>query len=178
MIVELHAPRPAPDTPNLKADEYRIVRKPSLKSEGMHARLNPEAVGCSLLPFEVEVEGLTVAVPNPVTWSIMKLTASRDRWQRSDEEARSIESRSFERAQAEKHAQDVCRAVAMTTREESDRLPSIVDAIRTTPEFASAGQSHADLFSDGGRAALAVAPNWDTDDFALIRRTLADWFGA
>ena len=87
-----------------------------------------------------------------------------------------MESRQFERAQAEKHAQDVCRAVAMTTRDESDQAHSVVDAIRTTPEFASAGQALAEFFGDGGRATRAVGPNWGTDDFALIRRTLADWF--
>lgn len=176
VIVELHAPRPGQDAPHLKADRYRIVRKPSLKAEGIHARLNPEAVGCELLPFEFEVEGVMVAVPNPVTWSVMKLTATRDRWRRSDEESRSMESRQFERAQGEKHAQDVCRAVAMTTRDESDRAQTVVDAIRATPEFASAGQVLADFFGDGGRAARAVGPNWATDDFALIRRTLAGWF--
>ncbi|MBK5256672.1 MAG: hypothetical protein JJE39_11615 [Vicinamibacteria bacterium] len=177
VIVELHARRPAQDTPHLKADRYRIVRKPSLKAEGIHARLNPEAVGCELLPCEFEVEGVMVAVPNPVTWSVMKLTATRDRWRRSDEEARSIESRQFERAQAEKHAQDVCRAVAMTTRDESDAAQSVVDAIRATPEFESAGQALVEFFGDaGGRVARAVGPNWGTDDFALICKTLADWF--
>lgn len=177
VIVELHAPRPSRATPNLDADRFRVKRKPSLGVDGIHARTNPEAVGCALLPFEFEVEGLGVAVPNPVTWSVMKLTAARDRWLRSEEEGRSFDNRSFERAQAEKHAQDVCRAVAMMTRDESDAAGSVVEAIRTTPEFVKAGQAFAELFgAGGGRAARAVAPNWGTEDFVLIRKTLAAWF--
>ena len=177
VIVELHAQVPASHASGLQRHGTRVKRKPSLGEDGIHARANQEAVGCELHPFRFEVEGMPIAVPNPLTWSIMKLTATRDRWTRSEDPTEDLRGRSFSRAQATKHAQDVCRVVAMVTRDESDATPEVVEAIQATPEFAKAARIFSDLFAgDDGRAAAAISGAWSPDDFNLIRTTLATWF--
>ena len=177
VIVEFHAQVPASGVPGLERRRERVKRKPSLGDDGFHAHANPEAVGCELHPFRFEMEGTPIVAPNALTWSIMKLTATQDRWTHSEDSTRDQEWRLFSREQAIKHAQDVCRVVAMVTRDESDAIPEVVDAIRATPEFARAAGIFSDLFArDDGRAAAAVSGDWRPDDFNLIRATLARWF--
>lgn len=177
VIVELHAPLPAKGSPGLQADRIRVKRKPSLGSDGIHGRTNPEAIGCDLQPFKFELEGMEIPVPNPVTWSIMKLTAAHERWAISQDPNQKEELRTFSRVQAIKHAQDVCRVVAMVTRGESDTTNSVLDAIRTAPEFLNAAQIFANSFSDDEQwVAQVLADNWSAANFMLIRTTLGTWF--
>ncbi len=176
VVVDLHAPWPSQDQSNLQADRIRVKRKPSLGEEGIHGRANPEAVGCDLHPFRFVVDGMSVPVPNPVTWSIMKLTAMRDRWIISDDAAQSEERREFSRLQAIKHAQDVCRVVALVTRDERDTTPTVVEAIRATPEFTNANLIFNTLLTDDERLAAQIAAGWSPEDFNLIRSTLSSWF--
>ena len=176
VVMDLHAPWPSPDQMNLQADRIRVKRKPSLGEDGIHGRTNPEAVGGDLQPFRFVLDGVSIPVPNPVTWSIMKLTAMRDRWIISEDAAQSEERRGFSRLQAIKHAQDVCRVVALVTRDESDTTPNVVEAIRVMPEFTNATQICNTLLTDDERLAAQIAAGWSPEDFKLIRSTLSSWF--
>ena len=178
LIVELHSPLPTGDQHGLKADKIRVKRKPSLGSSGIHARTNPEAVGSELRPFEFEVQGMSVQVPNPVTWGIMKLTAANDRWKLAEDPDSAEELRSYSRAQAIKHAQDVARVVAMVNRDESDAASSVVEAVKTTLEFNKAASIFIDCFdSEQQWGSQVSSENWNEESLALIRTTLRQWFG-
>ena len=137
VIVELHAPMPDGDArdDNLAANRFAVKHKPSLGDEGVHGRTNREAVGSELHPFPFELEAIQIAVPNPVTWTVMKLTAAEDTWTRSQDVKREPEDRMYFREQAIKHGHDACRAVAMMTIEERDSTAEVIKAIRDTPPF-------------------------------------------
>lgn len=177
VIVELHAPFPPTHVSGLAADRIRVKRKPSLGERGFHARTNPEAIGSALNPFRFQVDGMTVLVPNPITWSIMKLTAAHDRWKSANHPDKPEDFRSFSRAQAIKHAQDVCRMVAMVSRDESDATPPIIEALRDTAEFQRAALIVAESFrNDDQWASQVLSEYWSDESFAIIRNTLGTWF--
>lgn len=176
-IVELHAQVPTRSDSGLAVDRIRVKRKPSLGAHGFHARTNPEAIGSMLHPFRFEVDGMTILVPNPITWSIMKLTAADDRWKGANDPDRTEEFRSFSRAQAAKHAQDVCRMVAMVGRDESDATPPILETLRTTAEFQRAAKIvRASFANDGQWGVQMVSEHWRSEDLEIIRSTLGTWF--
>ncbi len=178
VIVELHAPLPAENEGVLQADRVRVKRKPSLGERGFHARTNPEAIGSELCPFVFEVEGMAIQVPNPITGAIMKITAAEDRWKNAAKQENSEEFRVFSRAQAVKHAQDVCRLVAMVSRDESDATPEVINALKTMPEFKKAALIVAESFADDDKwVSQVLSENWSTESFTLIRNTLGGWFG-
>ncbi|RYD36440.1 MAG: hypothetical protein EOP86_05960 [Verrucomicrobiaceae bacterium] len=178
-IVELHAPLPAgPQAAGLRFDRMRIKHRPSLGDQGIHARANPESLGCGLYPFQFSVRGMMVRVPNPVTWAVMKLTAAEDRWKEARNPAKTADFRSFSQAQAIKHAQDVFKVVAMMTRDESDATGEIVEELRTKDEFTKAAWIMAESFSDGEQwGAGVMLENWSREDGGLITGILRNWFG-
>lgn len=177
VILELHAPFPSNHDAGLSVDRIRVKRKPSLGERGFHARTNPEAIGSTLNPFPLQVDGMTILVPNPITWSIMKLTAADDRWKNAQNPDKSEEFRSFSRAQAAKHAQDVCRMVAMVGRDERDATPPIIEALRAKEEFQRAARIVAESFADDEQwASQMVSEYWRSEDLEVIRSTLEAWF--
>lgn len=177
VIVELHAPFPPEDDSGLVVDGRRVKRKPSLGERGFHARTNPEAIGSALNPFRFQVDGMTVLVPNPITWSIMKLTAADDRWKSANHPDKPEEFRSFSRAQAIKHAQDVCRMVAMVNRDENDATPSVIEALKAKPEFQRAALIVAESFANDDQwASQVLSEYWSDESFAVVRSTLRTWF--
>ena len=122
--------------------------------------------------------GQSVRVPNPVTWSIMKLVAMRDQRVVSENPGNSVESRGFALSQAQKHAQDVCRIVAMTTRDESEDVASVVHAIRKTAAFVSAADIFGRFFrNDDAWGVRAVGSLWNRGDFQTLRSVLSSWLG-
>lgn len=178
LIVELHAQVPDETMTGVQADKFRIKHKPSLGDDGVHARTNPEAVGSALHPFTFDVQGMTVQVPNPITWLIMKLTAAEERWQKSQSPQHDEDTRAFSRVQALKHAQDACRVVAMVTREENDLVPEVIAKLQGTVEFKKASAIVRESFISADRwAAQGVSEKWSPESFALIRDTLGRWFG-
>jgi len=177
VLLELHAPLPPGRQVGLQVDRIRVKRKPSLHEDGIHGRTNAEAVGCDLMPFRFDLEDISVTATNPATWCIMKLTAMQDQHKRSIDEERSQKDRDFCRAQAVKHAKDVCRIVAMVTRDESDALPMVINSIRSTPQFSKAAKIRADFFQfNEGWGVLAAGGDWEAADMQVIRQTLAKWF--
>ncbi|MDM4015242.1 hypothetical protein [Roseiconus lacunae] len=178
LIVEMHAQRPDPDLDGITATDKRVKHKPSLGGQGVHGRTNPEAVGSELHPFQFSLDDVKLVVPNPVTWSVMKLTATRDRWVSSQDLARNEESREFNRLQAAKHAQDVYRVIAMMTMEERDRASEIVESLNGTEAFDAAKQSWRNSFADSPiPVVLELSAKWQPGDETTIQKVLSSWFG-
>ncbi len=178
IVIEMHAQRPDPDLDGITATDKRVKHKPSLGEQGVHGRTNPEAVGSELYPFQFSLDDVKLVVPNPVTWSVMKLTATRDRWVSSQDLARDEESREFSRVQAAKHAQDLYRVIAMMTLEERDRTSEVVESLIGTDAFAIAKQCWRNDFADNPIPIVReLGAKWQPDDAATIRGVLSGWFG-
>lgn len=177
VIVELHAPKPEEDAKGFKANQFTIKHKPSLGDEGIHGRTNQEAIGSELHPFLFELESVQIAVPNPVTWTIMKLTAAEDTWKRSQETHREANDRNFFRSQALKHGHDACRAVAMITVAERDASKEVIEALKETPQFLRASEIYKDFFAgEYDWANEVLKDKWQPDDLQTIHTVLASWF--
>jgi hypothetical protein len=178
IVVEMHAQRPDPDLDGITVTGKRVKHKPSLGEQGVHGRTNPEAVGSGLHPFQFSLDGVNLVVPNPVTWSVMKLTATRDRWVSSQDLASGEDSREFNRLQAAKHAQDVYRIIAMMTMEERDRASEVIELLNGTDAFNTAKQFWQNNFADNPiPVVLELGAKWRPDDAATIRGVLSGWFG-
>ena len=177
VLVELHAPRPKDGHPGITVTDHRVKHKPSLGDAGIHGRTNPEAAGYDLCPFRFEIDGINPAVVNPVTWSVMKLTAMDDRWTGSQKVDAEEETRNFAQQQAIKHAQDVCRIVASMTRNERDTTDAICEALKNTQSFQRAASIWNETFaSERSPAALSAKLNWSPVDFEIIRSVGSSWF--
>jgi hypothetical protein len=178
ILVDLHAELPDPENQNLETDKrVRVKHKPSLGDYGVQGRQNPEAAGSNLHPFHFTLEGISILVPNPVTWSVMKLIATRDRYLRAQDQSQDNKDRAFHRDQAIKHASDVIRVVAMTTRDERDRAAEVIGGIRGKPLFPDAVTTCEQFFSrNDGWGTQVTSQMWREEDFKLIQQTLTDWF--
>lgn len=178
IVVEMHAQRPGPDLDGITATDKRVKHKPSLGAQGVHGRTNPEAVGSELHPFQFSLDGVNLVVPNPVTWSVMKLTATRDRWVSSQDLASDEEFREFSRLQAAKHAHDVYRVIAMMTMEERNRASEVVNSLGGTDAFNTARQCWQNDFADNPIPVVReLEGKWREGDQATIRGVLSGWFG-
>jgi len=178
IVVEMHAPRPDPGVTGITATDKRVKHKPSLGEQGVHGRTNPQAVGSELHPFQFAIDGIDLNVPNPVSWSIMKLTATGDRWALSQDPQLEEERREFSRVQAAKHAQDVYRIIGMMTMEERDRASVVVASIVGTDAFLIAKQCWQNFFADNPIPAVQqLGAKWLSDDAITIRQVLSGWFG-
>ena len=178
IVVEMHAQRPDPELNGITSTDKRVKHKPSLGDDGVHGRTNPEAVGSELHPFQFSLDDVNLIVPNPVTWSVMKLTATRDRWVSSQHLASDEEFREFSRLQAAKHAQDVYRVIAMMTMEERDRASEVVESLNGTDAFDAAKQCWRNDFADNPiPVVLELGAKWQPGDAATIRGVLSGWFG-
>lgn len=177
IVIEMHSRRPSPGEVGVAATGRRVKHKPSLGDQGVHGRTNPEAVGSELHPFSFEMNCVGLYVPNPVTWSVMKLTATMDRWAAAQNLDRDEEQREFDRLQAAKHAQDVYRVVAMMTIDERDRADEVVNAISETEAFGVAIESWRHLFVDTPiPVTQQLTSKWQADDAEAIRGVLSGWF--
>ena len=177
VLLELHAPVPTGQQVGLQVDRIRVKRKPSLHEDGIHGRTNAEAVGCDLSPFRFDLDDVSFTATNPVTWCVMKLTAMSDQYRQSIDVAHSREDRAFCRNQAVKHAKDVCRIIAMVTRDEMDISSMVINSIRSMPQFTKAVEINVEFFQpDEGWGVLAAGGDWESGDFRLIRDILASWF--
>jgi hypothetical protein len=177
VVLDFHAPSPEEERGDLRVQARRVKPQPSLGQRGIHGRENAEAASSELHPFSFTHAGVEILLPNPVTLTLMKLVAMRDRRLASLDASRSAEKRQEEERQARKHAEDVCRVAAMMTREESESTDVILDAVRRKPVFAAAMTTFSEFFkSDEEWGSQAVAGRWQAEDFQMIRSTLAAWF--
>lgn len=176
VLLDFHAPSPTEPRADLRVEKRRVKPGRSLGSTGIHGRENPEANATELHPFTFTYQSLELLVPHPLAFAIMKLMAMNDRW-RAASAATSPEERHAEGSLARKHAEDLMRIVAMTTRSEMDLTETMLAALGRTPSYAAAAQVFAESFRrDDGWATTAVARNWRDDDFALMRDILNQWF--
>jgi hypothetical protein len=181
VIVELHAPMPDDDAEaeGLKANRFAVKHKPSLGEQGIHGRTNHEAIGSELHPFRFELEVVQIVVPNPVTWTVMKLTAAEDTWNRSQDDQREPDDRKYYRDQAIKHGHDACRAVAMMTVEERDSSGEVVETIMDTPPFKRASEIHRDFFTgEDDWPNEILRDRWLPEDLEVIQGILTSWYNA
>jgi hypothetical protein len=177
VIVDFHAPLPPSGRMDLRTGGRRVKPKPSMGEKGIHGRENPDAVGSELCPFQFVMEGLEVSVPNPVTWSVMKLAAVQDRWNHTQDVAKSSGQRADARAQFVKHARDVFRVVAAMTRNERDRLDEVIFSLRKQAAFRNACSAVTEFFGrDGATGTSVIADQWMPEDQALIQAELGRWF--
>jgi hypothetical protein len=178
IVIEMHTRRPSPGEVGVVATNRRVKHKPSLGDQGVHGRTNPEAVGSDLHPFVFEMNGVGLYVPNPVTWSVMKLTATLDRWAAAENLDRDEEQREIDRLQAAKHAQDVYRVVAMMTMDKRDRAGEVATSLLETDAFRFATESWRNLFSGTPIPIVQqLTSRWQPGDIATIRGVLSGWFG-
>ena len=139
--------------------------------------MNPEAASAELYSFSFTYGGLKIVLPNPVTLTLMKLAAMRDRRAVSQNAELSAENRQQEDRQARKHAEDVCRVVAMMTREESETVVGVLGGLRRSSGFEVAVATFSEFFkADEDWGSRAVAGRWKREDFQIIQSTLAAWF--
>ncbi len=178
VILEFHAPSPKEKRDDLRLEGKRVKPKPSLGEFGIHGRENAEAAGSEFHPFSFIHSGVEILLPNPVTLTLMKLIATRERHQRSENASSLAENRPKERRQAQKHAEDVCRVVAMMTLEERDSADFILASVRDTQVFKDAQSTFSEYFqTNESWGSQAVIDKWENNDFDVIRETLAAWYG-
>ncbi len=176
IVVDIHAPHPTDADQGVKVERRRVKRKHSLGEQSLHGRADPEAVGFDLHACRFELDGLSIVTPNPVTWCSMKLAAMRDQRLKSEDLRLSAEDRKAIREKAAKHAKDVCRVVAMTTREERDGADAVLQAIRGESPIKQAVSIVAEYFQPEGWGTTVVEFAWAPADLQLIRDTLVAWF--
>lgn len=177
LLLDFHTPTPSGERRDVRVESRRVKPQPSLQSMGIHGHENRDAVGCDLRPFSFPVQGLDIVIPNPVSQAIMKLTAMRDRWARARDATRPANERQTEEAEAQKHAQDVFRVIAMMTRAEYESAPDIAEAVRNTAAFAGAKAIFDEYLATGEARAMAyLSRMWRRDHLLTIRGTLAAWF--
>lgn len=176
VVLDFHTPSPAGKRDDLRVQSRRVKPQRSLGQTGIHGRENPEAISSELHPFPFTYGGVEIVLPNSVTLALMKLVAMRDRRLVSQDASKSADERQIEEGQARKHAEDVGRVMAMMTREESELVGNILDAVRAAPVFAAATDTFSKFFQDDeGWGAQVVAGKWGAADFRLIQTTLAAW---
>jgi len=176
VVLEFHSPVPIDKMKDVQFDEMRVKHKPSLGENGVHGRTNPEAMGCNFHPTYFEWEQTGLQLVNPVTWSIRKLIASRDRWVKSQDQSKLQEFRGFSQEQATKHAQDVCRIVAMVTESERDDSQKIVEELRGSQPFVEASKILNTHFRSDNPSVLAVRTYWAPESWEQINAVLDGWF--
>ena len=176
VVLDFLSPSPIEPRSDLRVVAPRVKPKPSLKNVGIHGRKTVEAEGCSIHPFSFIFNHVEITIPNPVTLTIMKLAAMRDQWQISQKPEETTSQRGKADDDARKHAIDVCRVLAMMTREENDLANDVLNAIRAMPAFPDAVQIFKEFFEkDEGWGAQVVIRNWQPQDFHSIRSVLASW---
>ena len=176
--VDLLAPLPDADAPNVRSVGSRVQSRPTLGAQGVHGHQATDAIGCDLNPFGFEWIGVALVVPNPISWCVMKLCATRDRWNRAQDASSDAPKRDEQRDQALKHAGDVCRLAAMMTREERAGTPKIIDVLREEAAFRDAAGIAQEFFLRDG-AIMTREPTirqaWEETDFQTVQRVLGSW---
>jgi hypothetical protein len=135
----LTGPVRAADCHDLKISPPRVRPKGLLE---LHAYITPEAIDFEqmLMPIEIEGSGqvpgaLTVHVPHPFTYLLMKLHALADRLGDANRDL------------GRHHALDIYRIVAMLTRAEYDEVRGAVERRNTDPVVSRARKIILEYFS-------------------------------
>lgn len=177
--IELHSVPPPDGHLTVKQDgRFSIKRRASTSPDRLHTRANVEAVGGHLAVCRFPWLEHVIHVPNPVTWSVMKLTAAADRWAEANDPAKDPGKREVQRKQALKHAVDTGRIIALMQVEERDAAESVLAAIRGTAAYQRVCGIQHEHTRPGGFIAEAMRTTWTAPDIQVISRVIATWFPA
>ncbi|MEG0427955.1 MAG: hypothetical protein RR553_08670, partial [Akkermansia sp.] len=156
----------------LHTDRYRIKNKTSL-GFGIHGRVNPELIGFHH-HLSFEYDGLRLTIPNVLTAIMMKLAAFKERLH-SYKESPVVTNRNL--IQAEKHARDAFRIVAMETEADMQMLPAVLQEVNQSPLYRGCQGIILDCFSAPGQEGFdAVSTLWLEKDQNAIVLELKKWF--
>lgn len=175
VLVDIHAPEPPADHPHVVAARPRVKNTLARGPDRVHGRFNPEAIGAHLHPCDVHWDGITVIVPNPLTWAVMKVTAAAERWEQSQNPDRTPEERTEQRLQAYKHAADAGRVVALMGVAERDAVEQIQAAVTGSAAYSRACLMRREHFDGAGFALPVLRDVWGADDVTVIVRLLSRW---
>lgn len=133
----LAAPVPAELSASVRVDPVRIRPR---SGKGLHAHVTPEALTVeeSMIPIDIgeHEESLTVYLPHPFSYLLLKLYALRDRLDDQDAD------------NGRYHAFDLYTTIATMTEREWDESRGIKDTYRDTPQVIEARDIASDLFAD------------------------------
>ncbi|MEG2236818.1 MAG: hypothetical protein RRY13_04090 [Akkermansia sp.] len=173
IVLEFHSFPSSDDQNNqLHTDRYRIKNKTSL-GFGIHGRVNPELIGFHH-HLSFEYDGLRLTIPNVLTAIMMKLVAFKERLH-SYKESPVVTNRNL--IQAEKHARDAFRIVAMETEADMQMLPAVLQEVNQSPLYRGCQGIILDCFSAPGQEGFdAVSTLWLEKDRNAIVLELKKWF--
>ena len=175
--LEFHVPPPPPSLKDQLATDRMRVKNLSLRGRnyGIHGRTNPELLGFKH-HFSFEYDGLLLTVPNVLTAVMMKLAAFKQRLLSYQKEP---VARKGNYSQAEKHARDVFRAVAMETEEDLLMFPGILREVSESPLYRDCQGIIRDYFSSPGQKGFDfVSGFWTPENRDSILQELKDQFKA
>ncbi|BBP47306.1 hypothetical protein [Akkermansia muciniphila] len=175
--LEFHVPPPPPSLKDQLATDRMRVKNLSLRGRnyGIHGRTNPELLGFKH-HFSFEYDGLLLTVPNVLTAVMMKLAAFKQRLLSYQKEP---VARKGNYSQAEKHARDVFRAVAMETEEDLRMFPGILWEVSESPLYRDCQGIIRDYFSSPGQEGFDfVSGFWTPENRDSILQELKDQFKA
>lgn len=134
----LAAPVPAELSTSVKVDPVRTRPR---SGKGLHAHVTPEALTVEESTILIDIgeaeESLSVYIPHPFSYLLLKLYALRDRLDDRDAD------------NGRHHAFDLYSTIATMTEREWDESGSIKDTYRGTPQVIEARNMASDLFADG-----------------------------
>ncbi len=133
----LAAPVPAELSTNVKADSVRVRPR---DGKGLHAHLTPEALTVEESTIAIDIgedgERLTVYLPHPFSYLLLKLHALRDRLDDEDTDY------------GRHHAFDLYSTIATMTEQEWEESARIKDKYRGAQQVVEARRIVRDLFAD------------------------------
>ncbi len=133
----LAAPVPAELSTNVKADSVRVRPR---DGRGLHAHLTPEALTVEESMTAIDIgeddERLTIYLPHPFSYLLLKLHALRDRLDREDTDY------------GRHHAFDLYSTIATMTEQEWEESARIKDKYRGAQQVVEARRIVRDLFVD------------------------------
>ena len=130
-----------------------------------------------------------IAVPNPMTWAVMKLNASGEKRMQATRSHKdwvdagyhsSPEQNSLERldSYARKHAGDLWRIIAMATRDEVIGVnEELMRAVADGEKYITAQNYLREHFlSEDGFGVKVAQEDWEETDIKTMQGLLSEWF--
>lgn len=179
------------ERPNAVRQGPKRIRRRSKSRNLIEAHLHPELKGLETTTghFLFIHKGVQIAVPNPMTWAVMKLNATgekRGQATRSDQDwvdsgyDSSPEQDTQDRLDrlTEKHAEDLWRIMAMVTRSEADGITEeLKTAIREGEKYKNAqAYLNEHFIPEGGYGVQIARRDWEQGDIAIMQALLSRWF--
>ncbi len=171
IVLEFHTYFPEPGMYQQLVVKDRRVKNRELhrKGYGIHGHTNEELQGFAH-SFSFDMGACCLSVPNIVTAAMMKLKAFEARYAAHLGGAAQL-------AQAEKHARDVMRIVALETERDQSLLPAVYHDVEESALFRDCREIIRHFFSSRGQAGYeAASPFWSAENHAYLIAELATLF--